>query len=149
MKNKLRKALGREIAIEYKACLYFCCILFFECAYLFILRADAIPMLHMWEMIWTAYGIAYLQVYLFDSFDEAERLGPGEIARLFVCTVLYTIVSLVFNWFGKNLWVTVLFFVFIILMYLCVFLCNKIKRRIDTENLNAMLETYKKGEAHE
>lgn len=149
MKHKLQKFLSREIAIEYKSCLYFCCILFFECAYLFYGHTDAIPMLHLWEMILAAYGIVYLQVYLFDNFDEAEGLGIKEIIRALLCAGIYTAVSLLFGWFERNPWGTALFFGYVCCMYFCVYLCNKIKRTIDTRMLNEMLEAYKRGNQHE
>lgn len=147
MKNKLRKALSREIAIEYKACLYFSCIVFFEWAYLLYRKLDAIPMAFIWEIILTAYAIGYLQVYLLDNFDEAERFGIKEMARTLICAGIYTGMSLLFGWYGRNFAATVLFFGYICLCYGCVFLCNKIKRTIDTEKLNEMLEAYKKGGA--
>lgn len=149
MKNKLKEILSREIAIEYKACLYFSCIIFFEWAYLFYRRMDAIPMIYIWEIILTAYAIGYLQVYLFDNFDEAEQFKMKEIARALLCTCMYVAMSVLFGWFGRNFFATVLFFGYICLCYFCIFLCNKIKRTIDTERLNDMLEAYKKGAAHE
>ena len=38
-----------------------------------------------------------------------------------------------------------IFFGFIAFAYWCVYLINKIKRNIDTENLNDMLDQYKKA----
>ena len=56
---------------------------------------------------------------------------------------IYTGVSYLLGWFDRNILVTVLFFIFFVFAYWCAYLINKIKRDIDTKNLNEMLEQFK------
>lgn len=146
MRNRLWNLLKNEIVIEYKACLYFSCIVSFYCVYLLFRRIYVVSILTMCEMILTAYFIGYLQIYVFHDFDEAERLGKKEILAAFLCTCIYAAVSEVFGWFEENLWVTMLFVGYIFLCYLCVYLINKIRRKVDTDRLNDMLNAYKQDD---
>ena len=57
----------------------------------------------MAEIMLTAYGIGYLQVYGLHNFDEAEELGKREGFSMFFCTGLYTAASFGFGWFGRTL----------------------------------------------
>lgn len=148
MRNKMlrgfKRYLSDEIAIEYKACLYFFAILFFYCVCLIWNGIYSARILHMAEMIAATYCMGYMQVYGLHNFDEAERLSGREAAYLFFCTGLYTAVSFFCGWFGRNIAVTGVFFCYVLFMYWCAYLVNKIKRKIDTENLNKMLKEFKK-----
>lgn len=150
MKNKwvyhFENYLSNEIAIEYKACLYFFAILFFHTIYLWMQGIYDVRMLIMCEMILSTYVMGYLQVYVLHNFDEAEHIGKKEILEILMCSCLYTGASYLFRWFDRNRLVTGLFFAFMVLGYVCVYLINKVKRKIDTENLNRMLTEFKKGE---
>lgn len=142
----LERVISREIAIEYKACLYFACIMFFYMVYLLWKGIDTVGVWVIWEMVLSAYAVGYLQCYLLWNFDEAERIGKKEVCAGLLCTGLYAGVSWGFDWYGKNPAVTLLFTGYMLLCYQCVFWANKIKRTIDTRNLNKMLDAYKKGE---
>ena len=153
MRNKLirgfKRYLSDEIAIEYKACLYFFAILFFYCVYLIYNGIYSASILHMSEIILTTYIVGYLQVYGLYNFDEAEKLSGREAAALFLCSGLYTAVSFFSGWFGQGMAVTGLFFFYMLFMYWCAYLVNKIKRTIDTENLNKMLKECKESDRNE
>ena len=149
MRNRFLGCLSREIAIEYKACLYFCCMLFFYFGYLLCTGRDSASILMMWEMILTAYFVGDLQVYFLGNFDESERLGRRENAAICLCSGIYIAASLFFGWFEGNIIATVLFFGYLLLCYVCVYLCNKVKRKIDTDKLNAMLTAYKESREYE
>ena len=149
MWNRLRKYLSNEIVIEYKACLYFFCLLVFYCVYLLWRTVYSASILYMVEMVLTSYIMGYLQNYVFHNFDEAERLGKKEVFGILCCTCIYTAVSFGFRWFERNLRVTAMFFVFVFFSYVCIYLNNKIKRMIDTERLNGMLTEYKRREQDE
>ena len=140
-----KKYFSVEIAIEYKACLYFYAIVFFYCVCLALKGRFQADVLHMCEIILTTYLMGYLQVYLLDNFDEAETLGKREAVYILICTAIYTTASYLFGWFGRSPIATLIFFGFIAFAYWCVYLINKIKRNIDTENLNDMLDQYKKA----
>ena len=134
--------LTKEIGIEFKACLYFFAILFFYCVYRIIGGVYVASMLHMAEMIFTCYGICYLQVYAFANFDEAEQLKVRECIGMAVCTLIYCLISYVGGWFGKSILPTVLFACYLLLTYFCVFLIYKYKRLIDDKTLNAELKLF-------
>ena len=142
--KRLRRCLSVEIGVEYKACLYFFVILFFYSMYLFIHGIYEASLLHMLEMIVTAYGMGYLQVLVLDNFDEAERLRGKELLYLLLCAALYTGISFLCGWFDGSIVVTAVFAVYCILIYMCAFLANRVKRCIDTEQLNVMLQEYKR-----
>ncbi len=151
MKNKrgerLKRYLSLEVAIEYKACLYFFCIMFFYCVYLMCNQIYLAHVVHMFEMILTAYCMGYIQVYLFGNFDEAEKISRRNGLYTVFCTCLYGASSYLMNWFGRSPGATLLFLIYMALIYLCVYLGNKIKRIVDTEHLNQMLTEFKKGDS--
>lgn len=149
LKNKLKRVLSNEIAIEYKASLYTLCIMVFYCIYLLCCGIYSADIFFLLQMFCTAYVIVYIQYYLLENPDEAERLGLSRLLGILCCVLLYTVMSYFWNWFDRNLFVTALFFVYMINIYLCVFLVNKIKRVIDTNRLNHLLTEFKKGEVHE
>ncbi len=134
--------MTKEIGIEFKSCLYFFAILFFYCVYRICGGIFVADILHMAEMILTCYVIGYLQVYVFWNFDEAENLRLKEWVGIIVCTLLYIVVSYVFKWFDRNALVTFLYALYILLMYFCVFLIYKTKRRIDDKRLNEDLKLF-------
>lgn len=149
MKNKLKSrfksCLSAEIIIEYKACLYFGCILAYDCFYFLYRGFYFISILHLFEMIMTAYLVGYFQVYVFHNFDEAERLDAHNIVSAVICTAFYTGVSYLSGWFERNMAAEVIFAGYMLFVYFCIYLLHKIKRAIDTEKLNGMLTEFKKG----
>lgn len=151
MKNKLirrlKACLSAEIAIEYKACLYFFVILFFYCCVLAFRGIFQAGLLHMGEMILAAYLMGYLQVYVLGNFDEAETLGKREVFYILLCTAIYAGISWLCGWFDRNPAATAGFAGYMAFAYWCAYLVNKIKRDTDTEKLNQMLTKYKEAEA--
>lgn len=89
------------------------------------------------------YAMCYLQLYVFQNFDETDHLGRWGLAGILVCSVCYTAASWIFLWFDRKKTVTALFCIYMVMVYVSVRLANKIKRRIDTELLNQMLDKYK------
>ncbi|MBO4807396.1 MAG: DUF3021 family protein [Lachnospiraceae bacterium] len=143
--NKLsiwEKYLTKEIGIEFKACLYFFVILFFYCVYRLCNGVHSAEILHLAVMIFTCYIIGYIQVYFFDNFDEADKLGKKEIAGIFVCTMLYCLVSYFGNWFDKSIAITALLGLYLLITYVCVFFIYKSKREIDDKQLNEELRLF-------
>ena len=134
--------LTNEIGIEFKACLYFFAILFFYCVYRMIGGTFEASMLHMGEMILTCYAMGYIQLFLFNCFDEADRLGTKELVGIAVCTCLYCLVSYLGNWFERKILVTLIMGAYVILLYACVFLIYKTKRRINDKELNEELKIF-------
>ena len=138
----LERYLVVEIAIEFKACIYFFCILFFYSMYRLLIGSREAEILHMGEMILLTYGMGYLQWYVLDRFDEGERLGIRETAYLLLCTGIHTAVSWLGKWFDRDVLMTVLFALFMVLAYLCGFLVYKIKRVLDAKQLNEDLRAF-------
>lgn len=134
--------LTREIGIEFKACLYFFAILFYYCMYRIICGIFDASILHMAEMIITCYVICYIQVYLFGNFDEAEKPGIKEIAGVIICTALYIFVTVLGKWFDGRLYVTIGFAVYLLVVYFCIFLIYRIKRKIEDKTLNEDLKLF-------
>ncbi len=138
----LERYLVVEIGIEFKACLYFFCILFFYSVYRMIGGRMEAGILHMGEMILLTYGMGYVQFYLLSGFDEGDRLGAREIGDLLLCVGVYTAVSYLGRWFDRSIPVTVLFALYMTLAYLCGFLVYKIKRILDAKQLNEELRAF-------
>ena len=147
MKNKKKVTLWelyltKEIGIEFKACLYFFAFLFYYCVFRLINGVYDASILHMTELILACYIIGYIQVYLLWNFDEADTLRVKEIAGMVICTIIYSLLSWLFNWFNKNLLVTLIFAAYILLVYVCVYLIYKYKRIIDDKKLNEDLKLF-------
>lgn len=149
LKEKFKFCLRAEIAVEYKACLYFSCLLAFDCFYFLYRGIYVISILHLFEMIMAAYLTGYLQIYVFHNFDEAERVDAYSVLGAVLCTGLYTGISYLLGWFERNLTAEILFSAYMLLVYFCIYIINKIKRAIDTERLNGMLTEFKKGAGEE
>ncbi len=145
MKEKVRmfkRYLAIEVGIEFKACLYFFCILFFYSVFQILNGSWQVGILHMAEMILTTYFMGYLQLFLFSNFDEGERFGVKEFLYSLICSLIYTGVAYLGNWYFNERVVYVLFFGFMELAYLCAFLVYKIKRENDTRMLNKDLRVF-------
>ncbi len=148
-KHLLMKYLKKELVIEYKACLYFCCILFFYFTWLALKKIFLARVLYMCEMILTAYLTGYLQMYVFHSFDEAEHFGKKEFCRMLLCSFIYTTASYLGSWFDRHILTSCFFFLFMLFTYLCVYVFHRLKRAADTRNLNLLLTKYKEGGSFE
>lgn len=146
--KRFKDYLNLEIVIDYKTCTYFFCIWFFYCVYLLCQKIHNANIFYMFEMMAAAYLISYVQVYAFHNFDEANELRKKDIPGIICCSGLYIAISYGCMWFDRNFMATLLFGIYVIASYYVMYLANKIKRAIDTENLNKMLEDFKKGEAH-
>jgi hypothetical protein len=134
--------LTNEIGIEFKSCLYFFAILFFYCMYKVINGSFEANIIHMAEMIFSCYIICYLQILVFWNFDEADKLGLKECVGMVICTLIYTLVSFVGNWFDRKIVPSLILAAYILVMYLCVFFIYKTKRRIDDKKLNEDLKLF-------
>ena len=93
-----------------------------------------------------AYVVGYIQVYLFRNFDEAPGIGRREAAGLLVCSLIHGSAAHLLGWFDGRRQAAVWFTLFMIACYLTLYVCNRIRRRADTEKLNRMLAEFKKEE---
>ena len=143
----LQKYLTEEIRIDFKACLYFFCMVFFYSVYRIARGSWEASIIHMAEMIAANYIMGYVQVYLMNNFDEADVYGSKEIAKTLVCSLVYVVVSLLCNWFDRSPVVMLLYFGYMMLCYICVFLSYKIKREIDSKLLMEDLRKYKESKS--
>lgn len=135
--------LTKEIGIEFKACLYFFAILFYYCMYRILIGLTDASILHMAEMIFLAYAIGYLQVFVLWNFDEAQKLKAKEIFGIILCTTIYTGISHLGKWFDRNIWVEAGFWFYVAFVYVCAFFVYKAKRQIDDKIMNDELAMFK------
>ena len=142
--SRLKKYLSKEIGIEFKAGLNFYAILLFYSLYRIGQGSFSANIIIMAEMIFVAYGMGYVQVYLLGNFDEEEQFGVRTGLSSLFCSVLYTVTSFLLHWFDQNVMATVMYFLYMLFCYVCMFLVYKIKRDIETELLNEELEQFKK-----
>lgn len=146
-KNKFwgiwEKYIAKEIGIEFKACLYFFCILFYYSMYKVCGGVYVAEILHMAEMIILTYIMGYIQLYFMDNFDEGEQLRIKEWVYIMICTVIYTGASYLFDWFERSIAVSIGFAVYIVLVYVCAYLVYKSKRKADEKLLNDALKAFK------
>lgn len=134
--------IRKEIGIEFKACLYFFCILFFYSVYKLIGGSQEANIIHMAEMILLTYGMGYVQVYLLSNFDEGEQMGGREILYTILCSSIYAGVSFVGKWFDHNIFVTIGFACYMMIAYVCAYFVYKSKRKIDEKILNEDLKAF-------
>ncbi|MBQ9903020.1 MAG: DUF3021 family protein [Clostridia bacterium] len=149
LKNGFKKALSNEIAIDFRACVYFFCVVMFYCAVALCKGIFQVKILTLVEIVLTNYVICYVQTYLFRDFDESQHFGTNELAGILMCTFLYVAASLLFGWFDGSELITGLFAAYIILTYVCVILCFAVKRKLDTRQLNKLLNNYKQNEGRD
>lgn len=144
-----QRYLTKEIGIEFKACLYFFCILFFYSLYRILTgRLDA-SIIHMAEIIFLTYFMGYVQVFLLSNFDESESLRGKEIFYVILCSFIYTLISYLGKWFDRNMAVSVGFFFYMMFAYFCAFLIYKFKRDIDEKILNEDLKAFQKRQEND
>lgn len=140
--SRFERYLTEEIGVEFKACLYFFCILFFYSVYRVLNSNWDASIIHMMEMILMTYGMCYLQLYLMNNFDEGEHLGVKEMFYTVLCVGIYAGISYWGNWFDRNLAVTAGYAAYMMFAYVCAFLVYKTKRDIDGKLLNEDLKAF-------
>ncbi len=143
--NRLKRYLSLEIEVEFKACLYFFCILFFYVMYRILGGSFKADIIVMAQMICTTYAMGYIQYFVFDNFDEGRHFGIKEGMFAVICSGIYTAVSYLFRWYDRNIKVTVLFSIYIFFAIVCAAVVYRIKREADTIRLNRELENFKKN----
>lgn len=134
--------LTTEIGIEFKACLYFYCILFFYSIYKIIGGSFEASIIHMAEIIFLTYVMGYVQVYLLSNFDEGEYLRGKEIIYIILCSFLYAGFSFLGKWFDRQIAVSIGFAFYMMFAYVCAFFVYKSKRDIDEKLLNEDLKAF-------
>ncbi len=140
---RLKKFIFLEIGIEIKSCLYFSVIVFYYFMYQILQGSFYASIVMMIEMVLTAYAMNYIQVYLLNNFDEAEKIDIKVTLLSIICAAVYTAISYLLSWYDRSVIVTTGFFAYMLLCYFCVFLIYKIRRDIDTRELNQELEAFK------
>lgn len=134
--------LSAEIRVEFKACLYFFCILFYYSMYRLIGGNTEASILHMAEMIFLTYAMGYVQIYLLSDFDEGDYLRGKELVSIILCSLIYAGVSYWGKWFDRSIGVSVGFVFYMMCAYVCAFLIYKFKRNVDAKLLNEDLKAF-------
>lgn len=143
--NRLKQYFSLEIDIEFKACLYFFCILFFYAMYRILGGSFKADIIVMAQMICSTYFMGYVQYFLFNNFDGGRNFGIKEGVFAVICSGIYTGVSYLFWWYDRDIKITAIFFLYMLFAFICVGLIYKIKREVDTIKLNQELENFKKN----
>lgn len=140
----IEKYLTRKIGVEIKCCLMFFMVLCFYSGYRLICGSMEAGIIHMLEMVVLAYLLGWIQALIGSDFDEVDRLCAKDWAVVLIGSLIYTAASLLFGWLDGNPTATVLFAVYMVITYLCIFLIYKIKRAIDAKLLNNDLMQFQK-----
>lgn len=145
MKTKWENVLSQEINIKYKASIYSICHLFYIAIFLINQQKYEISLIQLAQIVLLAWAINHIEIYIFANFDEADQLTGKWWLSALICSVLYMIAANWLNWFQGNLSVLVGFGTYQLFCYWGVYINNKIKRHIDSKQLNQLLKTYKQG----
>ncbi len=145
----IEKYLTRKIGVEIKCCVMFFMLLCFYAGYRLICGFREADIFHMLEMVLLAYLLGWLQLLMGSDFDEVDRLGGKDWTVVAGGSAVYSLASFVLGWFEKDLTVTFLFAVYMVIAYLGIFLIHKIKRVIDAKLLNNDLQRFQKRENKE
>lgn len=140
-----RKYLTEEIRIDFKACLYFFCMVFFYSVFRILHGSWEASIIHMAEMIASNYIMGYVQVYLLGNFDESDTFKGKEIFKTWMCSVTYAVISWICGWFDRSIGATLIYLVYMVLCFICTYLSYKVKRNIDSKLLMEDLRKYKEG----
>lgn len=142
--TKIERFLLKELGIEFKAALYFYSMFFFYLAYKIWCGNIQGNLLVLVEMIAITYIMAWLQMVLLGNFDEAEKIDLFVIIKSICSSVVYAGISYLGNWFDRNLIVTIIYFVFMILCYGCVYWAYSFRRIVSTKEMNEELQAFKR-----
>lgn len=153
MREKFRtlveKYLTRKIGVEIKCCVMFFMLLCFYAGYKLICGFREADIFHMLEMVILAYILGWIQMLAGSDFDEVDSLNGKDWAVVAGGSAVYSLASFVLGWFEKDLAITLLFAVYMVIAYLGVFLIHKIKRVIDAKFLNNDLQKFQQRENKE
>lgn len=141
--TRLERFLIKELGIEFKAALYFYTIFFFYFAYRIWSGSVQADLLVLVEMIATTYVMGYVQVFLLGNFDEAEEVDIAVVVKVLCSTLVYAGISYLGKWFDRNIIVTVIYFVFMLLCYGCVYWVYSFRRSVSTKEMNEELQAFK------
>ena len=140
--SRLTYFMAKEAGIELKAALYFWCILFFYSVFRMLQGCWEASIVHLFEMIFTTYGMGYLQMYVFSNFDEGEAFTGRSLLYAVLCSGLYTTIAYLCKWLETSYVALGLFFVYILVAYVCAWWMYKVKRIGDTRSLNEDLKAF-------
>lgn len=141
--SRWEKFLSNEMEIEQKAPLYCYTIMFFYFAYRLWAGSFSASVAVLVEIICLTYGMGFVQLYLLHNFDEAGQFTWKVALKMLLCSLIYTAVSWLGGWFDRNVIVTAVYFIFMLLCYGCVYWFYSVKRTITTKQMNAELTAFK------
>lgn len=144
MKTKWEHVLSKEISIKYKAGIYSLCHLFYIAIFLMNQQIFQISLAQLAQIVLLAWFINHIEIYIFDNFDEADRISLKWWLSVLICSILYMIAAYVMKWFQGDSQVLLGFGAYQIFCYWGVYINNKIKRHIDSKQLNQQLNQFKK-----
>ena len=153
MREKFRtlveEYLTRKIGVEIKCCLMFFMLLCFYAGYRLTGGFQEASILYMIEMVILAYILGWIQMLVGSDFDEVDTLNVKDWSVVVSGSAAYSLASFVFGWFERDLAVSFVFAVYMVIAYLGIFLIHQIKRAIDAKLLNNDLQKFQKREKEE
>ena len=153
MREKFRtlveEYLTRKIGVEIKCCLMFFMLLCFYAGYRLIGGFQEASILYMIEMVILAYILGWIQMLVGSDFDEVDTLNVKDWSVVVSGSAAYSLASFVFGWFERDLAISFVFAVYMVIAYLGIFLIHQIKRAIDAKLLNNDLQKFQKREKEE
>lgn len=153
MSNEFRtffeKYLTRKIGVEIKCCVMFFMLLCFYAGYKLICGFHDANIFHMIEMVMLAYILGWIQMLIGSDFDEVDRLNIKDWFVVIGGSAIYSLASFAFSWFERNIVITLIFAVYMVIAYLGIFLIHTIKRAIDAKLLNNDLKKFKQRDNKE
>ncbi len=99
MKTKWEHVLSKEISIKYKAGIYSLCHLFYIAIFLMNQQIFQISLAQLAQIVLLAWFINHIEIYIFDNFDEADRISLKWWLSVLICSILYMIAAYVMKWF--------------------------------------------------
>lgn len=141
--SRIERFLMKELEIEFKAALYFYTMFFFYFVYRIWSGSTWANLLVIVEMIAATYIMGYLQVFVLGNFDEAEKIDMSVVIKVLCSSLVYAGISYLFKWFDRNVMVTMIYFVFMLVCYGCVYWAYSFKRSVSTKEMNAELQAFK------
>ena len=103
----------------------------------------------MLEMVMLAYILGWIQMLIGSDFDEVDRLNIKDWFVVIGGSAIYSLVSFAFSWFERNIVITLIFAVYMVIAYLGIFLIHTMKRAIDAKLLNNDLQKFKQRDNKE
>lgn len=147
--KKLINFLNWDMKNEFVASGYFAAMLFMYIILKFIFGERSIDAFVIAEMFLVNYLMAIINRFVLNDnrdYKPKEFIFRG-LAINVMAVVLVVIISISCNWFeGMPIWSGIFLYSMIVIAYLTVWILMILQKKYDTDDLNAQLDNFKRGE---